>query len=137
MRWVADIHRDGEPFVRVWVDGPDEAAALAAADGLRDDDREEAAAVVPWDDIHQRWAGRVRDGHRVTCSFKHEDEIGRHPFGPVVLCDLDEADADPLASAAGAIPFGYRPAWEERLPWLSLPAARLLAKSLNLPLEES
>lgn len=133
--YIADIDLVGSemerPFMRVYVEGDDEQAALAAAERAIEAG-EKVRGVRPLQPILDGYAAKIAEGHRVAISWKHEGSEG-----PVWLTDLDDPTA-PTPGVASFRPFGADDeAYVTSLPWMRRAEAKRLAKYLGLPLEES
>lgn len=116
-------HEMERPFLRAYVEGEDEAQALAAAERIASAD-ESVRRVVPLQPILDDIRSRPDD---FSLSWKSE---GRQ--GPVTLTDRAKVPEGQVQ----AIPFGSDPEWLVALPWSTRAEARRLAKYLGVGTEE-
>lgn len=131
--YIADLDLKGRemerPFLRVYVEGQDDAEALAAANLIADAD-EVVRRVVPLQPILDDVRARPGD---FDISWKHE---GRE--GPVHLTDRtklpEQAEGE---RSVQFVPFGSQPEWDIPLPWSTRAEAKRLASYLGLSLATS
>jgi hypothetical protein len=148
LSWIAEIddpkHPMERPALREYVNGRDEAEALAAAQRLVDawGDGDVVRRVVPLQPLLTEIADAVASGKRYAMTWKDEGgESDRARFGPVVITDLDAMEAEVPADENGvrrmAVPFGTEPSYDTVLPWMNRSDAKRLATYLGLRMEES
>lgn len=130
-QFIADVDLAGQemerPFMRFFVDAPDEELALEQA-RAQVEAGETVRGVRQLQPILEQVIAGIAAGGSYGISFKHESGTE----GPVWIIEDQVAGEGPVA-----VPFGTEAPGITSLPWMRLRDARRLASYVGLPLDES